>query len=127
MKTLRKIIFALALISVQHLDAQEIIRPMPQSMIFEKFIDQEVSECSGTPEITIPLFNIELKGMTIPVFLAYHASGIKFRQYDGEVGAGWMLNIGGFRIIRTIFGKPDEKCDMYDDSMFKTILNYELY
>ncbi len=54
MKTLRKIIFALALISVQHLDAQEIIRPMPQSMIFEKFIDQEVSECSGTPEITIP-------------------------------------------------------------------------
>ena len=38
-----------------------------------------------------------------------------------------MLNIGGFRIIRTIFGKPDEKCDMYDDSMFKTILNYDFF
>ncbi len=127
MKTLRKAIIALLFIATQHLNAQEIIRPLPQSMIFEKFIDQEVSECSGTPEITIPLFDIELKGMTIPVFLAYHASGIKFRQYDGEVGAGWMLNIGGFRIMRTIFGKADEKCSMYDDSMFKTILNYDFF
>lgn len=99
------------------LSAQNIIRPLPQSRLYEKTLAQEVSECTGTVEISIPLFDIEMRGLTIPVSLSYRTTGIKFRQYDGEVGAGWTLNVGGFRVLRSVFGKADESSPQYDPSM----------
>src|SRR5688572_200749 len=75
----------------------KVIPPSPVTHEYEKYINYNVSMYNGLPEISIPLYNIELKGLTIPVNLTYHASGVKFEQYSGEVGVGWTLN-PGYRI-----------------------------
>lgn len=80
----------------------------PQSAIYQKYLNHKIKEYTGTPEIQIPLYEIQIRGMNIPIVLSYHASGIKAHQYDGDVGAGWSLNVGGFKVMRSVFGKEDE-------------------
>lgn len=86
----------------------QILPPSPQSAIYKKYLDHKINEYTGIPNISIPLFEMEIKGMKIPIILSYHASGVKAHQYDGDVGAGWSINVGGFKVMRTIYGKADE-------------------
>lgn len=70
------------------------------------YADIPVSLYTGTPEISIPLYEIKLKDFTLPISLSYHASGIKLAQEAGSIGLGWVLNSGGV-ITRTIRDKDD--------------------
>ncbi|NSL85318.1 RHS repeat protein [Chitinophaga sp. Mgbs1] len=90
---------------------RSVIPPAPVSSEFEKYISQKVSLANGLPEINIDLYKIEVEGVTIPIRLSYHPSGIKYFQHSGEVGVGWVLN-PGYRISRTIYGLPDERYRM---------------
>jgi YD repeat-containing protein len=92
-----------------------VIPPTPQSQLFQKYMDYPVTEYNGLPQIEIPLYEVKIKGLTIPISLSYHAGGIKYMEYDGDVGAGWNIGAGGYRVIRTISGKPDEKSNFYDE------------
>ncbi|HEY8421123.1 MAG TPA: DUF5977 domain-containing protein [Thermoclostridium sp.] len=89
----------------------KVIPPSPATREFEKYINYNVSMYHGIPEIAIPIYTIQTKGLTIPITLTYHASGIKFRQENGEVGIGWTLN-PGYRISRTMYGRADERFEM---------------
>jgi YD repeat-containing protein len=84
-----------------------VIPPSPVSSQFAKYITQEVSLYNGIPEISVPLYTINLKGLSIPINLSYHASGIKVDQQSTDVGLGWVLN-PGYRISRTVYGYADE-------------------
>ena len=95
-----------------------VIPPSPQSQIFEQYINHRVTEYNGLPEINIPLYTIKIKGLEIPIMLSYHASGIKYKQFDGDIGAGWSINAGGYRVSRTIYGRPDDEYDFYDSELF---------
>lgn len=97
--------------SVQQL---QIIPASPQAQSFQKYLNHQITEYNGLPEIDIPLYELKVKGLTIPVTLSYHASGIRYKQYDGEVGAGWSLNAGGYRVSRTINGRDDFYYERYD-------------
>lgn len=46
---------------------------------------------TGKADISIPLYNINFGGMTIPIKLVYNADGIQVDQYSNEVGLGWSL------------------------------------
>lgn len=94
--------------SLQAQELRNVIPPSPVSSEFEKYTSQKVSLSNGLPDINIDLYRIEVDGVTIPISLSYHASGIKFFQNSGEVGVGWVLN-PGYRISRTIYGLPDER------------------
>jgi len=93
----------------------QVTLPSPQAMLFEKYLNHQITEYSGVPDISIPLYEIQMKGMKIPVILSYHASGIKFKQFDGDTGAGWSINLGGFRISRTIYGRSDFRFPLRHD------------
>ena len=69
-------------------------------------IDCPVSYYTGTPEINIPLYNIPLRGIELPVSLNYHASGIKVSQEASWVGLGWTLSCAGV-VSRTVRGGDD--------------------
>lgn len=84
-----------------------IIPPSPVSMQFQKFLGYPVSPATGTADISIPLYNLQAAGITIPFSLQYHTSGIKVYESPGNIGYGWTL-FPGFRISRTIMGKPDD-------------------
>lgn len=113
------------------------IPPTSHSQLFQAQIDHPVCEYNGMPEITIPLYEIKTKGFTIPIALSYRASGIKYNflnsyvadgthpEYtynDGELGAGWTLSIGGYRMMRTINGKADEMRPKASPEYYKSIL-----
>ncbi|HWB27598.1 MAG TPA: DUF5977 domain-containing protein [Chitinophagaceae bacterium] len=83
-----------------------IIPPSPNAASLMKFSDIPVSTYTGTADVTVPIYNIEAKGISIPVSVAYHTGGIRLREEAGWVGLGWALNAGG-SISRTIMDKDD--------------------
>ncbi|PZR28925.1 MAG: hypothetical protein DI535_04195 [Citrobacter freundii] len=98
------------------IEKPQIFPPTPQTQLFEKYLNHQLTEYNGLPEINIPLYTVEIKGMKIPITLSYHAGGIKYKSYDGEIAAGWSIGAGGYRVSRTINGKPDELYPLYNAS-----------
>lgn len=78
----------------------------PNASSLAIFSDYPVSYYTGVPDISIPLYEINIDGYKLPISLNYHASGIRMDQEASWVGLGWALNAGGV-ISRTV------KC--YDD------------
>ena len=85
----------------------QVIPASPQSQIFERYLNHEISGCTGLPEIEIPFYEIKMKDITIPITLSYDASGVKYMQYDGDIGAGWSIGAAGYRVTRNVKGADD--------------------
>ena len=83
-----------------------IIPPSPEATSLGKFIDIPVSHYTGLPNINIPLYEIDLDNIKIPISLSYHAKGIRVEEIASRVGIGWALNSGGV-ISRQIRGSDD--------------------
>jgi len=83
-----------------------IIPPSPNAATLMKFTDVPVSPYTGTANVNVPIYSIQLKGMTLPISLDYHTGGIRLKEESGWVGLGWALNAGGM-ISRTILGHDD--------------------
>jgi len=79
----------------------------PEAMAFSKYGDIDVNMYHGQPNITLPLYEIVGRELSLPFFLNYDASGIKVEQLATWVGLGWNLNVGG-RITRLTMGLPDD-------------------
>jgi hypothetical protein len=69
--------------------------------------DIPISLYTGTPDISIPLYEIKVKDYTLPITLSYHAAGVRVDQHPGWVGLGWNLFAGGL-ITRNVNDLPDE-------------------
>ena len=81
--------------------------PSPTASNLGLYGEVPVSEFTGTPNISIPLYEFKTKSFTIPVALSYHASGIRPELHPGPTGLGWTLFAGG-AITREVRGIPDE-------------------
>ncbi|MBK5722995.1 hypothetical protein JGH11_19175 [Dysgonomonas sp. Marseille-P4677] len=87
-----------------------------------------IGHYTGTPNINIPLYEIDLDGKKIPINISYHASGIKVSQEASSIGLGWTLNIGGC-ITKTVLGGDDFKPNntaykgFYEDNISLTKLD----
>jgi hypothetical protein len=79
----------------------------PNSTAFSIFGNYPVSLYSGLPDISIPLYTIESGGLSLPVTLSYHASGIKISDVASWAGLGWSVNTGG-NVTRAVMDRPDE-------------------
>lgn len=98
----------------------QIIRPSPLAANLGKYIDMPVGYSTGVPDITIPLYTIELNGYSLPITLSYHNSGIRVDQVASEVGLGWTLQLGG-SLTRTIQGGPS----LDNNSLSESTSRYE--
>src|SRR3954468_11783544 len=80
----------------------QITLPSPSAAAIGKFGSVPVSLYNGTPQISIPLYQIKTPNHQIDIGLRYDASGTKAAQDASLVGLGWSLNAGGAvtRIIR---------------------------
>ena len=79
----------------------------PEAAALGKFIDVPVSHYTGVPQIGIPLCEISTTGISIPISLSYHASGIKVDEIASRVGLGWAIS-GQGSISRSVRGIPDD-------------------
>lgn len=113
-----RLLITLALLCAVHLAwAQEeaspitspnVIPPSPEAASLGKFVDLPVSLYTGVPEISVPIYTIQGRGLNLPVSISYHASGLKVEEIGSWIGSGWTLNATGV-VSRTIRGKADER------------------
>ena len=83
----------------------KVIPPEVASLI--KYVEYPVNLHSGLVNIDIPLYNVSIGDINIPISISYHASGIKTNDLNGRVGLGWTLNAEP-SVSRNINGSPDE-------------------
>lgn len=81
--------------------------PSPEASAFARYGNYQVNLFTGVPDISIPLYDIKVGELSVPISISYHASGIKVSDISSRVGLGWDLHAGG-AITRKIMGKPDE-------------------
>lgn len=109
----RLIILLITVIPVMNLYSQNqdiayphIVPMTPEAAAFAQYADSPVSYYTGTPNINIPLYEIDVDGFKLPINLNYHASGIRVDQEATWVGLGWSLDVGS-RISRTVKSVDD--------------------
>ena len=93
----------------------------PEAAAFQRYGEYAMNTYNGTPAITIPLYSIDERDVSIPLTLAYDASGIRVSQEASWVGLGWNMMVGGCinhvtagcrdKIVRT--GTWDNYLDIY--------------
>jgi YD repeat-containing protein len=109
------ILFSLLLQLVKGQELPKIISTSPQAAAFLRYGEIPVDYSTGVPKIEIPLYTLETSFVNIPIFISYHASGIKVTDVPTPIGLGWVLNAGG-AVTRTIIGKVDESWSPYSAS-----------
>ena len=103
-----KIFFLLSL-CIQHICVQaqlDYVPPSPNASGIVKHGNIAVGHYTGVPNISIPFGALGGKGVSLPVSLDYHASGIKVQDVAGPAGLGFTLQAGG-AITRMVRGIPD--------------------
>jgi YD repeat-containing protein len=96
------------------LNAQEhiISVPTPNAANLGIFNQIPASLFTGVPNISIPLYNVTIGYLELPISLSYHISQVKPDIQPGWVGLGWNLNCGG-SITRISRGNG-----LYDENSF---------
>lgn len=78
----------------------------PEAAALAKIVNYPVNLNTGVPSITVPLYQIEARGVTLPVSLSYHAGGFKINEKSTSIGLGWSLT-SDIQVTRTINGLDD--------------------
>ncbi|MDY0285762.1 MAG: hypothetical protein RBR21_06465 [Bacteroidales bacterium] len=84
-----------------------ILPPSPTAADFSRIAEIQSETATGVPNISIPIFALQLDELTIPITASYNAGGIKVEQLPGNIGLGWSLSVGG-TISRVMHQQPDE-------------------
>lgn len=84
-----------------------IVPPSPTAYELGKYGQIPVGYFTGTPNISVPLYNYKAGQLSVPITLSYNSNGIKVDEIETIVGLGWSLNIGGV-ITRIVRDDPDE-------------------
>ncbi|MEI3800171.1 MULTISPECIES: hypothetical protein [unclassified Chitinophaga] len=71
------------------------VPPSPEVASLFKFSELPVTLYTGLPNVSISMFEIKLKDLTIPVTLQYHTGGVKIDEVASTVGMNWNLSAGG--------------------------------
>lgn len=89
---------------------QSFVAPDPPKVYdFFKFDQMPAGTYTGVPTIEVPLYNIQVDEVTLPLKLNYHAGGIKVAEVSSNVGLGWSFGLG--LVSQTINGYDDLKSD----------------
>ncbi|MPS66731.1 MAG: hypothetical protein DI622_09285 [Chryseobacterium sp.] len=107
---MKKIIFVISVLSIYFVFGQEnVIKQIkaPEANTLSKFVNTPEGDYTGTTSFSIPLYEININGYTLPLSLKYHASGIQVDEISGKYGLGWVLDFGGISLSYQKYGKED--------------------
>ena len=79
----------------------------PEGAMLGKFENIAISNYTGVPEISIPLYTIKMRELEIPIVINYNSSGIQVAEEATWVGLGWNLSVGG-QITHIPVGADDD-------------------
>jgi hypothetical protein len=87
----------------------QVIPPSPTVANLMQFEEVPVSNYTGQPNISIPLYNRALsQDISLALSLSYNTQSVKINNRSGWTGTGWSLNAGGV-ISRTVRGIADDQ------------------
>jgi YD repeat-containing protein len=85
----------------------QIVPPSPEAASLGKYGAFSVSLFSGTPQISIPIYDFKYGDIGLKIGLVYNAGGIRVDDVATNVGLGWSLSAGGV-VTKAIRGVPDD-------------------
>jgi hypothetical protein len=111
------LVLSIGLISQSQVSQQTKLLPMlapasPEVASLGRFGSYEVNYYTGLADISIPVYEIQVGELKLPISFTYHPSGIKVTETASRAGLGWSLHAGGI-VTRKIQGKPDEQTNNY--------------
>lgn len=86
--------------------------PSPEVANLGTFGSIPVGLYTGTPDVSVPIYTIEVGNIVVPIEAKYHLSNVKPHTPPSCLGIGWALSAGGY-IARTVKGCQDEKENMW--------------
>lgn len=81
----------------------ELMPPSPTVAALGVYGNVPVSYHTGIPDISVPLYQLKVRGLTIPIGLNYHSTGLLVDQRASDVGLGWTCSAVSV-LGRTIMG-----------------------
>jgi hypothetical protein len=73
----------------------------------QSYLEVPTSLNTGQINLSIPLYEINVGSLKVPVSLGYANTGLRIEDIPSWVGLGWNLRAGGL-ITRTVKGLPDD-------------------
>lgn len=111
----------------QNLDyIPQIAPPSPEAYKLSRYGDIQLQGNTGAFSHSIPIYDINFHGISLPITLSYSSNGVLVDELSGFTGTSWTLNAGGV-ISRTVRGVADEKAQerWYPDSIEPINVNAE--
>ena len=84
----------------------EPVPPSPQAADLGRYGQFPIGHQTGTPNISIPIYTIQLNDFSYPISLTYHCMGNKVDEVASNVGLGWTMQATGS--ISTAVRSPDQ-------------------
>lgn len=78
----------------------------PEAAALAKMVNYPMNYNTGVPDIQIPLYEINVGSLKLPVDLVYHAGGFRINEQATRAGLGWSIS-SNLQITRTVNGKDD--------------------
>ncbi|WP_293917928.1 MULTISPECIES: hypothetical protein [unclassified Sphingobacterium] len=94
------LLLTVSVTSAQNVKLFEVTPKSPNVAGFEKFKEIPVGLGTGTLDLQIPLYDIKIGNLTIPLSLKYNNNGLKVDEIPSWVGLGWNLWTGGYIVMR---------------------------
>lgn len=104
----------------------QIVPNTPEAAALIKLTEYPISMTTGVPDINIPLFEVKVGDLTMPVTLQYHAGGFKINEQSTRVGLGWTMSTD-LQVTRTINGKDDFSSGGYASNSLRNSIPYPFY
>ncbi|MDR0230685.1 MAG: hypothetical protein LBI82_01010 [Dysgonamonadaceae bacterium] len=82
--------------------------PTPTAASLGEYGQMSVNMFTGQPNVSIPLYEVKMGDLSLPISLDYNLASVKPNKRSGWVGLGWNLSAGGC-ITRNVRGFYDEK------------------
>jgi hypothetical protein len=82
--------------------------PSPEVANLSTFGNIPIGHYTGTPEVSVPIYEISVDNLKIPITAVYHIANVKPHTPPSTLGIGWSLSAGGY-IARTVRTVQDEK------------------
>lgn len=85
---------------------ESVIPPSPTSAVYHKNAGWAPDLATGAATLSLPLYEVQVGGWSLPFSLQYYSTGIKVHATPYPAGLGWTL-LPGLRVTRTIRGRAD--------------------
>lgn len=89
-----------------------VVPPSPEAAKLGEYGEVPLNYSTGMPSLTVPLYTVRSRDLSLPMSLSYGYSGLKTAAKATEAGLGWSLDAGGI-VTREMRGNPDESANGY--------------